>query len=633
VEFRAIVGVAPESDLFWARRQYAPAMPCQLAAVARFLDTFTVNPMSFVAAPGLTTCAGLARSKADSQATVATVACVSLCALVLVAPFEALRPLVTVPGQTLSTVEGALVAALAAWALALLATRTVPIWRSPLTLPWLVFLGAMTLAAVTAPVHRANAVNMVGRGVLAFLVFLMTLNGITSQRRIVGVMLAIALSGMLVWPLVLLEYAQVSPIMAFLSLFRAFSANVGGALRAGGPFQYPTIASMYLEVVFCVALGIFLLSIDRRKFGGSVLIGIVLVAVGQSINLTSSRAGLAVMLAALTLVGLVRFRAIGFDPGVQGLLAVAAVIGIQFPTTSSFQNFGLRLTTEGQNAWYSASFDVPIEVSLPTESIIKIPIRVTNTGLTVWNSAVTPPIRLSYHMLLEDDRVWSWQGPRTDFPRPVPPGESITVNAAVEAPLKPGRYRIMWDIEREGWLWFSTEPGAGLFVTNAVVTGPEVSRVRDLDVAKLPSGPKRPGRLLLWRAALGIFFAHPITGVGPDNYRLAYGPYAGLANFDTRVHSNNMYLEILAGAGLVGATAFAWLCYGISGLIVATLRSRRDPCVGAVVAGVLTAVAAIAVHGGVDSFLSFTPTYVLFSVTLGLMAALSRLIHCDAHRI
>jgi hypothetical protein len=78
--------------------------------------------MSFVAAPVLTP-AGLARSKADSQATVATVACAALRARAGRAVDAAAAG--HQPGQSLSTVEAALVAALAAWALALVATRTV----------------------------------------------------------------------------------------------------------------------------------------------------------------------------------------------------------------------------------------------------------------------------------------------------------------------------------------------------------------------------------------------------------------------------------------------------------------------------------------------------------------------------
>ena len=76
-----------------------------------------------------------------------------------------------------------------------------------------------------------------------------------------------------------------------------------------------------------------------------------------------------------------------------------------------------------------------------------------------------------------------------------------------------------------------------------------------------PRPTVRPGRLVLWRAAARMFAAHPLAGVGPDNFRLAYGRYAGLAGADPRTHSNNMYLEMLAGGGLLVAGAFAWLLW------------------------------------------------------------------------
>ncbi len=63
-----------------------------------------------------------------------------------------------------------------------------------------------------------------------------------------------------------------------------------------------------------------------------------------------------------------------------------------------------------------------------------------------------------------------------------------------------------------------------------------------------------------------MFAAHPLAGVGPDNFRLAYGGYLGLASTDERTHSNNMYLEMLAGGGLLVVGAFGWLALAIGGL-------------------------------------------------------------------
>src|SRR5262245_55657409 len=100
-----------------------------------------------------------ARERAD-RASVAAFAGVSL--LALVAPFERIAPLVRLPGQSLSNVEAVLVAAAAAWLVTLWRERRLADWNTPLTMPWLALLGAMTCAALAAPSGRPNALPLVG---------------------------------------------------------------------------------------------------------------------------------------------------------------------------------------------------------------------------------------------------------------------------------------------------------------------------------------------------------------------------------------------------------------------------------------------------------------------------------------
>jgi len=64
---------------------------------------------------------------------------------------------------------------------------------------------------------------------------------------------------------------------------------------------------------------------------------------------------------------------------------------------------------------------------------------------------------------------------------------------------------------------------------------------------------------LLWGAALRIWRAHPLLGIGPDTFRHMYGPELGLAIWDDRVHTNSLYLELLVGTGVVGLAAFLLL--------------------------------------------------------------------------
>src|SRR5437762_12045914 len=110
----------------------------------------------------------------------------------------------------------------------------------------------------------------------------------------------------------------------------------------------------------------------------------------------------------------------------------------------------------------------------------------------------------------------------------------------------------------------------------------------------MPARAERPGRLVLWRAAARMVRAHPLTGVGPDNFRLAYGDYAGIEHPDPRMHSNNMYVEVLAGSGVIGFAAFAWLCWRASRIATAAALQPSSDLAAAFGAAIVAALAAIA---------------------------------------
>jgi hypothetical protein len=364
-------------------------------------------------------------------------------------------------------------------------------------------------------------------------------------------------------------------------------------------------------------------------------IAALLFLLSEAIMLTFTRSGLITMAASLAIVAALRLRQRGFDRGARAIAGVAALVAIQLVTSRSIDAMRLRMTTEGQEAWYDATIDAPSRLTIPGGGTITVPVMLTNSGLSPWDPAAANRFRLSYHWLLRDqDKVVSWEGLRTDFSSPVRPGESVRLQARVSAPRQPGEYRLLWDIEREGRLWFSTEPDSNLFFSHATVsgppggsssgTGPPAGSIGISPLMTLPQKAVRPRRGVLWRAAARMVAAHPLTGVGPDNYRLQYGEYAGLAKADPRVHSNNMYLEVLVGGGSVGGLAFAWLCWGAAKRFVGAARRPAGPQMAAAGSAVLAAGVAIAAHGMADSFLGFTGTYILIAITIGLAVA------CDA---
>src|SRR5207237_1373001 len=98
--------------------------------------------------------------------------------------------------------------------------------------------------------------------------FLLTVDGVTTQARLRIALAAVVVTGAVVSLLAGLEYLQLAPVLRLLTAFRPGLATVGAQVRAGGSLQYPTIASMYLEIVFAFGLGLLLMELDGERRGG-----------------------------------------------------------------------------------------------------------------------------------------------------------------------------------------------------------------------------------------------------------------------------------------------------------------------------------------------------------------------------
>jgi hypothetical protein len=400
---------------------------------------------------------------------------------------------------------------------------------------------------------------------------------------------------------------------------------------------------MYLEVLFALSIPMLLLALESGRVTAMVLAaGAALLVIAQASIATFTRAGAVAMLASLGVVAACRvWKTRRVDATAGALAAVGFAIVAQFALSHSKESLWLRWSTESTKAWYAASIDAPDRLQMATGGSRMVTLTIRNVGRTTWDSTGAQRFRLSYHWLTADgSKVVSWEGQRTALPAAVGPGASVRLTAEVVAPRQPGDYLVLWDIEQEHRLWFSTEPDAVLTYSIAKVSGAAAGP--PLSLMPLPGplrhGAFRPGRRVLWPAALRMALAHPLTGVGPDNFRLLYGPYVGIGNPDPRLHSNNMYLEVLAGTGLAGAAAFlfaGWRTLQAAGSGLArALASAGGPGTPlALASGVLAAGAAIALHGLVDSFLSFTATYVLFAIALALVARLASLSTPHAHRL
>jgi hypothetical protein len=366
---------------------------------------------------------------------------------------------------------------------------------------------------------------------------------------------------------------------------------------------------MFLEVAF--ALGLVWLVRSRLAFGALALIAAGVIA-------TFTRSGLITMTVSMAIYGgLLFLRHRRWSVEHTRLIALAAVIVALMLVSRSPQMLVARMSSEGSQEWYGASYQVPQRLTLRPDSFNDIPITLKNDGRLTWQSSSTPPFALSYHWLTTgSEEVVIFDGLRTPFGEPVEPGDEIKMIARVRAPGYPGNYVLIWDVVQEHRTWLSLEgvfPGRSTASVEGVAVGaPLPTRGR------MPSSVMRMPRAVLWQTALHITREHPWLGIGLDNFRHTYGRALGLTVWDERVHTNNSYIEVLVSMGLIGALAGAWV---IARAIASarTILINADDATLPLVAGATAACVAIALHALVDSFLTFTTTYVAFAIAAGLL--------------
>jgi hypothetical protein len=540
--------------------------------------------------------------------------------------------------QVLTTVELVMLSALAIWLLWCVATEDGLTARTPLTLPAVLLVATMLMSTLLAPDPQPEALDFTARFTAGLLVYLLIVNTARTQARLVGIITAAAVAGTLVASIGLLEYMQVPAVVDRLELFRVGAFLVGGQLRITSTLSYPTITSMYLEFTFGLTLALLLLAIARRRWW---VAGVTFAALGlmfEAIILTLSRSGLIVVAAMLGLAGTLWLRRRGADRGLWALGTLGALlVALLGYRVLSDSMLWLRLTTENDTQWYRAAYTVPERLELAPGETSHVDITLTNTGRVTWVPDGGTPFRLTYHWMdVDSNDMVVFEGVRTPLPRPVRPDQTVQLTATVQAPSEPGRYRLAWDVVQEHRLWFSLK-GSPSAHSLAVVEGSPTGITERFAVGEIE--PVRVlGRRELWRLAGRMLASHPILGVGPDSFRLTYGNYLGLEEWDKGLHTNNMYTEFFVDTGLIGGLLFLWLIWRVLTTLFRTLGRITDSVERhhwlAVLTGIAAAVSAFLVHGVVDYFFEFTPTYLMIWIVLGLTVALARLSGVpDANRL
>jgi hypothetical protein len=549
----------------------------------------------------------------------------------LVLPFEA--PLFHAGPLLITSVELALYATIAAWGLdrvrdaalrpsecaaALRATL-----RDPVVAAAVAGWGVSMASALTAPAYRAESAKFALRAASGLFVFLAarSVSGVERvARRVVLALVAgaclSALTGIVDawWP-------------GSAPLWRAFrdqSFDTFGLPRASGVFAYPTMAAMYWEA----AVALCIVAPFLRRPTGRAWAPTTVALLGSSLLLaaiaaTATRSGFVGALAGCLALAAGRILDAAVRRGAATALGVfAASCAIAFWVTGPDSLLGQRMRWWRDGHWFGAEYSVgPAPRTVRVGSVFTVPVTVRNTGALTWPHGGERPVHLGSHWeaLGRVSVLGDFEGARTELAADVPPGGEANLVATVQGPSAPGDYVLRWDLVQEHTTWFS-ERGNDMPSQPVKVEGGALTVAPHAGSPVPPLPPTPASRPQLWRAAVRLWSAHPLLGIGPDNFRRSYqrvvppGPN-GQRYTDVRLHANSLYFETLADTGLAGLAALVLL------MVVLAARVRTHFRVGDLArTGAGVALGTFFVHGVTDYFFEFTPLIGLFWLLAGLTA-------------
>lgn len=571
----------------------------------------------------------------------------ALLALAVLLPFEAIAPLARMGPLQLSSVELPLYLVLAVWGAALVAgwlagARDLVgrIERAPVAHRAVAgFALVLFLSAVLAPASRGAALKFALRSAGGMLLYAAAADLLRAPGAVARTAKALVGGAFVA---ALLTVAEVSSVRfgALLHPFHIQTFEALGHPRGSGPFQYPNIAGMYLEAVAALAVALGAAARTPLRSAGAPLSAgrppvwlvagsaLSLVVLLDGVLASASRAGLVGALGAVVALGC--FYARGAETRASAVSSLCAVLIVALLASTSALLGRFRFWQDG--GWYRAAVvqaggpagrlpSVLAPSSVATESL-----EVHNQGALPWLRSAPSPVALAYHWLdAATGRVVVFDGMRTVFPSDLLTGGAVGVRARVRAPARPGRYILWWDLVHEHTSWFSERGNPGLR-EEVVVAGASVDHL----AARL-AAPEPPGmviqqgdardpmpRGLLWRAAVAAWRTHPLLGIGPDNFRHRSQEFLGGAS-DERLHANSLYFETLADLGCAGLLALAVVIAALTG---AARRAVAVPATRVLALGVAVALATYLLHGLLDYFFEFTPTYALFWLLAGMMVAM-----------
>ena len=406
-------------------------------------------------------------------------------------------------------------------------------------------------------------------------------------------------------------------------------------VRISSTLPFPTVFSMFLELMLPLALAFGIWFEERRKSARArwwVAAGIVVftgcVMLVQVVTFTRT----ALVSAPVSLVAgaaLAYFYGYGRRFWIYLLLATGLLLGTVGFMTLFSDKMAARLEVAPQATYYGAEYKlVSFPQTLKTGETATAQVHATNTGSIKWEPSGSDQVMLGYRWIIYPGKDEYDLGPDNvrryipSVPASVPPGASADISIEFATPKDDGRYVLVFDLAKAHVGWFSSAGAAPLILPMKIVNGVSspmtIPETADYYNAGEPAAVT-PARTDLWKAGLKTWAHNPVLGVGPDQFRVRYNEYSPELPHDERVRTHDIFLEAMANTGIVGLAVMLFLLARMFMEQFRLVRNRAQ-AKGARYVSLALLIASIAymVHSLDDFFLWQTGISFLFFLYLGL---------------
>ena len=426
------------------------------------------------------------------------------------------------------------------------------------------------------------------------------------------------------------EWAGMDVFSSIVHLFQKSQYLLGDRVRFVSTMEHPNTAGAFLSAALCASLALAVFPNGRKPTRWRLAWSTLAAVQGIALVLTFSRGAIASTILGILAVSWFFRRHAGKTQKRVVIVACCVTLLIGMPglylARRGIERSGV--TVERRMARWGLTATEEMRHLFPGR-MCEETIGVQNTSPVAWPAGIYGVGYKWYNLGTGQTEPLVAGAAFTDA---IEPGQRAEISVSLSTPSGAGEYLLIWFIVcRDGEtreLKDSYSPGILCLVDPAGSASPKViSEKARRYVAAIRDERRRldltvtPGRWDLWRAALRMVSQSPLLGKGPDSFRILKSKYMDFPTWDETILANNLYLEILSGSGILGLGAFLWVLWEFASTLVSKAGHSPSPWDRSSAYFGAMYLSTFVLHGVVDYFLKFTPTFLLFWLLLGMLCA------------